>query len=238
MYASGRSFMVAEALLASAVGALLWLDKFQVLQIMVSRPLICGPLVGWAAGDAGVGLACGIMFEFLWLRRPPVGGYVPPDVTFASIATAGAAALISRQTEISALAAALTAFIVMLPSCFLGVRVDRLLRRLLRGIAASAEADQRLLNDRMVKVRLATGACLGFVLIFVALFPLILAGGLALGQLASKMTPGLKTALGIAYYTVPLAGIADLMVGLEEKRNLLLFLLGFAIIAGGGLLLR
>jgi PTS system mannose-specific IIC component len=229
--------MVGEALLASAVGAMLWVDKFQVLQIMVSRPLICGPLVGWAAGDARVGFACGIMFEFLWLRRPPVGGYVPPDVTFASVATAAVAALISKQTEIPVLAAALTAFVFLLPSCLLGTRVDRLLRLLLRGFAAKAEADQRRLRDHMVMVRLVTGAFVGFSLAFVALLPLILAGSLALGHLARHLTPGMKTALGTAYYAVPLVGVADLLVGLDERRNLVLFLLGFAVIAGGGFLL-
>lgn len=229
--------MLGEAILSSAVGAMLWLDRFQVLQIMVSRPLVCASIVGWVAGDFRAGLACGIMYELLWLRRPPVGGYIPPDVTFGAIVTAAVSAFIRQQVEISALAASLLAFFFLLPSCLVGVKIDSFLRRLLRGLAEKTEVDQRRLRDGMVTARLLMGASLGFLLAFTSLFPLILVGSAALGYLATWLTPGLKTALGTAYYAVPLLGVADTMVGLEERRNLVLFLLGFVVVAGGGYIL-
>ena len=85
--------MIKEAFCAGTLGALLWLDRYQIGQIMISRPIVVGPIIGVALGDIPLGLAVGVLFEVLWLRRPPIGGFIAPDVTF-STAIASAVAII------------------------------------------------------------------------------------------------------------------------------------------------
>ena len=59
-------------LLGAGMAVLLGLDRTAALQIMISRPLVAGPLVGLLLGDALTGLTVGMLLELLWLCRMPV----------------------------------------------------------------------------------------------------------------------------------------------------------------------
>ena len=82
--------MLKEALLGSLVGGALALDAEAAFQSMVSRPLVCGPIMGFLLGDVGVGLVIGAILELLNADNLLVGGRTPPD---ASLATAVAVTL-------------------------------------------------------------------------------------------------------------------------------------------------
>ena len=82
--------MLIETVVTAGVGALICLDRVAV-QIMISRPVVAGPLMGLILGDMLTGLVTGALLELLWIDRIPVGSYVPPHDTFVAIlATAGA----------------------------------------------------------------------------------------------------------------------------------------------------
>lgn len=53
------------------------LDGLRVGQFMVSRPIVLGPLLGWALGDAGTGAVLGAALEVLALDALPLGAVVP-----------------------------------------------------------------------------------------------------------------------------------------------------------------
>ena len=135
--------MIQQSLLAGAVGGLLWLDRFQLCQVMISRPIVAAPIVGWSVGDTAAGVAAGILFELLWLRIPPVGGFIAPDVTMASIATAAVAAGVRSSTDVGVTAGVFLSFLFLLPLCVVGKKVDELLRLGLGKIAGFAERDQK-----------------------------------------------------------------------------------------------
>lgn len=70
---------------ALSVGvAVLEADAVLVGQWLVSRPLVVGPLVGWAVGEPALGAALGALVELFCLEELPVGSVVPPNGSVAA----------------------------------------------------------------------------------------------------------------------------------------------------------
>lgn len=72
--------------------AALELDAVLVGQWMLSRPILVGPLVGWACGSPAMGAAVGAMIELFSLEDLPVGCVIPLNGT---VAAAGAVILLA-----------------------------------------------------------------------------------------------------------------------------------------------
>jgi len=69
---------------------LLGMESSAALQLMLSRPLVVGYLVGWLCGDVRTGLLIGCLMEMLYGGMLPVGAFIPPDYHLATaITTAG-----------------------------------------------------------------------------------------------------------------------------------------------------
>ena len=54
------------AAIAAVVGGLAAVERKGAFQLMLSRPLVLGPILGWALGDARGGLAVGVPLELLF----------------------------------------------------------------------------------------------------------------------------------------------------------------------------
>ena len=221
--------MVLRVLLAGAVGGLLYLDRFQLFQTMACRPMVAAPIVGWIVGDLSAGLAAGLLFEMLWLRRPPVGGFVPPDATLASVATASVAALVRESTGIPVTATVCLSFLLLFPVSLLGMRLDVMVRLILGSLARKVEEAQRNDADLTVYPYLLAGLLVGFLAAFLILSLVIFLAATLLISAVQWVPPALIRAMGFAFYVVPLLGAADLMVRLDETRDRVLFLVGFVI---------
>lgn len=70
---------------ASLVAIICGLDRLAAFQLMLSRPIVAGPLTGLVLGEPLIGLQVGMLVELLWLGRLPVGASIPPDDTQAAI---------------------------------------------------------------------------------------------------------------------------------------------------------
>jgi PTS system mannose-specific IIC component len=218
--------MIYDSLMAGAVGGLLWLDRFQLCQFMISRPIVSASIVGWIMGDITVGVASGVIFELLWLRRPPVGGFIAPDVTLASIATAAVSAGVRSSVDVGIASVVFLSFLVLLPVCFIGKKMDEILRLGLGKIARISEKSQINGHDRVVGLHFLLALVLGFSAAFLVLVPTILCFTLLLTYIVQALAPSILRALGVGFYVVPLLGAADCMVGLDEPRYHVLFLIG------------
>jgi len=230
--------MLTEALIAGAVGGLIWLDRFQALQVMVSRPIVGASLMGAILGDVAAGVASGVLFELLWLRRPPVGGFIAPDVTLASVATAAVASGLRSSTSADLTSIVFLCFVVLVPVCFVGQRLDERLRVQLGKLsrfAAAAQADGR---DIGVYLYFATALGLGFLFAFLFLTPVVFLATYALSTLVPAIPASVDRALSFGYFVAPLVGIADLLLSLEGREGLVLFALGFLAAIGGALIVR
>lgn len=74
-----------ELLVIATLGAVLALDTTSVGQTMISRPLVAGPLTGWALGDPSVGLAVGALLELYLLVSFPSGGARFPEASTGTV---------------------------------------------------------------------------------------------------------------------------------------------------------
>lgn len=226
-----------ESLLAGVAGGLLWLDRFQLCQVMVSRPIVSAPLVGWISGDITAGVASGLLFELLWLRTPPVGGFIAPDTTLAAIATAAVSARVGSATNIGLTPVVFLSFLFLFPLCFVGKKVDELLRLRLGKIANRSAESQRHGDDRVVYLHLVAGLVLGFSCAFLVLVPTIEGCTFLLTRVIQTLPSTISRSFGFGFYLVPLLGAVDFLLGMDELRHKLLFLAGLiaAVAMGSGL---
>jgi PTS system mannose-specific IIC component len=70
--------LCAVAALASGVAAV---ERKGAVQLMLSRPLVLAPLLGWLLGDVRTGLELGVPLELLFLGGVNLGGSVPQNET-------------------------------------------------------------------------------------------------------------------------------------------------------------
>jgi mannose/fructose/N-acetylgalactosamine-specific phosphotransferase system component IIC len=177
------------------------------------------------------------VFEMLWLRRPPVGGFVPPDATLASVATASVAALVREATGTPVTAAVCLSFLLLFPVSLLGMRLDVLVRLVLGSLARKAEEAQRNDADLTVYPFLVAGLLVGFTAAFLVLSFVIFSCATVLIHAVPLVPASCTRAAGFAFYVVPLLGAADLMVRLDDVQDRVLFFLGFAAAAGSAFLM-
>ncbi len=218
--------MLSSAVLAGVVGGLLWLDKFQALQIMVSRPIVCGPLVGWCLGSVAAGLATGVLFELLWLRRPPIGGFISPDSTFGAIIASAISSNLVQSAKINVTSVVFITCLVVFPVCYIGSRLDGHLRRYTGKIASRVEILQSEGRDEKVIAYFFLALAAGFSMAFLLIFTCTLYGLIFIPGLLSALPEGILRAASFSYYVVPLVGVADLLVGHHERRHIIAFSLG------------
>lgn len=128
-------------LLCATVG-LLGLDATAALQVMVSRPLVVGAVVGALLGDLSLGLVAGGLIELLWMGGLPVGSLVPADGAVAA-ATAAATAVQagSLATGSGGVDAAVSLGVLLaVPAGWLGAHAEIAQRRWMDGLGRRAEA--------------------------------------------------------------------------------------------------
>ncbi|MFB0526706.1 MAG: PTS sugar transporter subunit IIC [bacterium] len=88
--------MIAEIVLVSFIGGLLSLDVSAWGQIMVSRPIVCGPLIGLLLGDLKTGLIIGVLLELIWINVISVGAAIPANATIVAVTCTTLIILIER----------------------------------------------------------------------------------------------------------------------------------------------
>jgi D-glucosaminate-specific PTS system IIC component len=125
-----------------AIAGLLALDGTAAIQVMFSRPLSVGAIVGALFGDLGLGLTAGSLIELLWAGGLPVGSLVPPDGTVA----AGTAAVIAiglgaASPHPGAATAAISLGVLLAqPAGFIGARAEIAQRHLNDALSRRADA--------------------------------------------------------------------------------------------------
>ncbi|MBI5894260.1 MAG: PTS sugar transporter subunit IIC [Deltaproteobacteria bacterium] len=85
-------FLFWQAFAAAVAGGFISLDRTAAFQIMISRPIVAGPLIGLVCGSLAAGIVIGSLLELLWIGDLPVGGHVPPHETAAAVIAAAVAA--------------------------------------------------------------------------------------------------------------------------------------------------
>ncbi|OGS18788.1 MAG: hypothetical protein A3J83_03110 [Elusimicrobia bacterium RIFOXYA2_FULL_40_6] len=71
-------------LLIAAISSFFALDN-AIGNFMISRPFICGTVVGYLMGDIKTGLLIGVLTELIWIDVFPIGSYVAPELMVSAI---------------------------------------------------------------------------------------------------------------------------------------------------------
>ena len=213
-------------LLGAGMAVLLGLDRTAALQIMISRPLVAGPLVGLLLGDALTGLTVGMLLELLWLCRMPVGASIPHDDTQITVSATTLAIALSGTVG-RGVGLTLCAVLVALPLGKIGQVVERTVRTRNQLLPAAA---QRTLQQGGVPAierlhllglsNFALGALTTYIAIVLIARWLIIVGGSYFLNLLTQQAAWIKLAL-------ILVGVATLLQALNVRRAYALFFSGF-----------
>ena len=198
--------MLIETAIAASLGALICLDRVAV-QFMISRPVVCAPLVGLALGDVYTGLVTGALLELLWIDRIPVGTYVPPNDTFVAVLATGGAILAAPASAHTPRELVALAILLFAPAGFLGQRMEVLIRRWNDGLVQRALEDAKAGDTAAVTRRhlAALGRYFTVSLIFLAA---ALAGGAwLLRAVYPELPASILRTLGFAFCLLPLIGV-------------------------------
>lgn len=190
------------------LGGLLCLDRI-VLQVMLSRPVVTGPVVGFLLGDPMTGLVAGAMIELLWIDRFHMGRYIPPNDTVVSVlVTAGA--ILTAQGVPGGPSRELVAAAVLLfaPVAFLAQWGDKLVASSNDTLAERALEDARRGDARAMARKHYFGMAKTFVLSSLVIFLCLVAGTALLRVLFPVLPAQVLSALAVVYYGIPVLGMA------------------------------
>lgn len=211
----------------SLLGAFICLDNVAVGQFMISRPICCGPLIGFIAGDVKIGLLIGTLLEIFWISPIPVGSFVLPDIESSCIIATVMAIDISKVHPVGIMSIVGLAICFSFPIAQIGQYAGKLVRRInnqvssltIRGIEKSGSIVPYLLLGIMVfYIRHFLTCFLGLSVSF----PLA-------SFLIPKLTPGMLKGLALICLWCPIIGLATVVNKVREKRRYCLFLCSFAV---------
>jgi len=216
-----------EFFTGSLIAVVLGLDRTAAFQLMISRPIVAGPLTGFILGDAWIGLQVGALVELLWLGRLPVGAAIPPDDTQVTVAATVLSVVAVSQFDGPPTAWALFCLLAAMPFGKVGQMFDRLVRErnaeLLRHVEKGVAAGQ---TDGIEKwhllglVHFSLASFLAYVGIVVPAWLVIHLIGLDLLDTVAQMKGWLLLAF-------PLVGTATILAAINVSRAVTLFSASF-----------
>jgi PTS system mannose-specific IID component len=190
---------------------------------LLSRPLVLGPLVGWALGDLHQGIIIGASLELIFMGNIKVGAAIPPDVVtggalgtaFAILSGKGAAIALALAIPISILAEMLLSALFVFRSGF-----NKLFLRY------AAEGNYRKVSE----LHLLSGFLKPVLMALVGFLSLQLGAG-AMKTFLDGIPVWVNTGLQVAGNLLPALGFALLMNLLLRKAVAPYFFLGFLLAA-------
>lgn len=203
-----------NGLLLIVVGALVCLDRTQMVQAMLSRPIVIGPLLGLWGDAPDAGLAIGLGFEFLYAGRLPVGSHVPPSDTLAAFGAAGILVLVPGMTQLSD---AGYASALALPLAEWGRGLDVWIRKFNGRLSAQTETllgQGRLAVAEIVPWIALLAAAMAYALTLFVFFLIATLAIVIIGPLPGWARTGLAVFAG----GLPLIGLAESVASLDLPR--------------------
>src|SRR5215470_9524882 len=82
----GALQLLGLAAIAALAGGLAAIERKGAFQLMLSRPLVLAPVMGWLLGDARGGLTLGVPLELLFLGGVNLGGSLPDNESLLAAA--------------------------------------------------------------------------------------------------------------------------------------------------------
>lgn len=218
-----------DFMILALLGGLVAIDETAFLQIMISRPLVAGSLVGLAFGDLDSGLFFGAMAELIYLDALPAGAARFPDSGLATVVGTGLIVLAGRHGMSPSAGVWLVALLMAVLVGRVGERTITFVRRRNNGLCE--EAVRRLESGQLRAVSVyhlmglafffLRGMFLTFVLAM-ALFPVV-------GWAGEILPAGLDFPLIIGRNLILCASLALGLRLFVSARTLVYFVVGAGI---------
>lgn len=230
--------LLMPAAIAALVGGLSAVERKGALQLMLSRPLVLAPVMGWALGDAQGGLLLGVPLELLFLGGVNLGGSLPDNESLL------AAALTAMLVPAGILAhtgvdppLAVLGLILLFPLAFFGRRLERASE--IRNLQLMDEAQARASCGDAAPVEginlrgllLPFGASAGICALAVLVSPL-------LAWLRAAAGPGAVASLEGGWHAIWAVGAACAIRAIRDPRAPAVAALGAAAVIVSALVLR
>lgn len=216
-----------DYLLAGMVSMLTGLDRVAFVQIMISRPLVAGPLTGWVLGDPLTGLEVGMLLELLWLGRLPVGAAIPPDDTQVAVGATVLAASTGHIVGLNGMPLVILSVLIAIPLGKFGQIFDKLARHV-NDRLASTGYDALMSGNTAKMERCHLSGLVSFALASLATaLVIVLIGTFVLFSFAPVLIGAIQeTGLSLQYSLI-LVGAAVLLGTTNVNRGISLFCTAF-----------
>lgn len=220
--------VVADYLLAGLIAMLTGLDRVALVQFMISRPLVAGPLTGLVLGNPLLGLEIGMLLELLWLGRLPVGAAIPPDDTQVAVGATVLAVSMGQILDLSGMPMVILAVLVAIPLGKFGQTFDRLARKVNDRIAASGLQALSLGDSQCLERRHLLGLISFAMASLATACVIILVGSVILFYTAPQLIGAVRDAGLSLQYSLILIGAASLLGTINVNRSISLFCAAFS----------
>lgn len=205
---------MSEILLLAFIGALFSLDVTAFGQFMISRPIVCGPVIGYLLGDIKTGLWVGMIVDLLWIGIIPMGAAIPQDAT--------AVAILSLVWGLKAFPAdhstVVLAMMLAVPGGILFKILDVRMRYYNIKVVHWVEKGVEAGDESRLGKGILVGMFLFFIKAFVFFAVLFYPGALLVEHVYPLLPARLIRGLEFAWYVLPLAGFAMLLVNFRNGK--------------------
>jgi len=216
-----------DYLLAGMISMLTGLDRVAFVQVMISRPLVAGPLTGWVLGDPLTGLEVGMLLELLWLGRLPVGAAIPPDDTQVAVGATVLAASTGHIVGLNGMPLVILSVLIAIPLGKFGQVFDKLARHVNDRLALTGYNALMSGNTaKMERCHLSGLVSFGLASLATALV-IVLVGTFVLFSLAPFLIGAIQEAGLSLQYSLILVGAAVLLGTTNVNRGISLFCTAF-----------
>ena len=195
-----------ESVGVAIVGGFLCLDRV-FPQVLISRPIVAGPVIGVLLNDPYTGLITGAFVELLWIDRIPIGIYIPPNDSVVAILITAGSILAGSGLEHLSQSLFVLAFLLFLPFGSIGKKIEFLIIKSNDSLCRKAVEYAKAGNIKGISRCHMAGLCKFFFMnVFLILVPLSV-GSAVLIWIYPILPREIIKALYYTYFILPIVGI-------------------------------
>lgn len=191
-----------------ALVALIDLDTTYIGQLLISRPLFIGAILGALTGNLFLGVQIGIFTELIYIDYLPIGGVVPPSGTI----TTSIALLMNYFFKMDIY----FAFFVGIICGQIFAFVEKYVRNKRAKMLEEIEKDLCEIKISPAKI-IIRNLGMEFVVVFVFLFLSMIVFGPLFNYMQEDISEKVHTAFKFAYYIIPWVGLCGLLLSFSTK---------------------
>lgn len=214
--------MLIDATIVAFAGGILCLDRV-IIQAMISRPIVVGPIIGFILRDPYTGLIVGAFIELLWIDRFHIGVDIPPNDSVVAILITGGVIIVGSRLGYLSRELIAVSTLLFVPCAFLGQKIDTWIVRSndvlsKRALECAKRGDMKGISRNhmlgLLKYFLSTT-----VFIFVSLIC-----GIQILLMTLPLIPGpVLKAFSSVYFCIPIIGIAVALTTIKLRGAIPVF---------------